>query len=103
MAETESPWGQLSGQVLLGTEAFVQRARERLGGRGDIREIPRTQRHVGRPLLEELLPADSKRPKDERNRLIRQAHGKYGYTLKEISQRLGVHYTTVSKVVNQEN
>jgi len=34
--------------------------------------------------------------KGERNRLIRLVHGKHGYTLKEISQALGIHYTTVS-------
>jgi uncharacterized protein YerC len=38
--------------------------------------------------------------KAERNRLIRLTHGKHGYTLKEISQVLGIHYTTVSKVIN---
>jgi len=29
------------------------------------------------------------------------AHLKYGYTLSEIGGHLGLHYTTVSKVVNQ--
>jgi REP-associated tyrosine transposase len=35
--------------------------------------------------------------------LIRHAHGKHGYTLKEIAQALGVHYTTISKVINRNN
>ncbi len=100
MTLSESPWEKLSGQVLLGSEGFVNRVRELLGGKQDVPEIPRVQRFVGRPLLEELFPSAVMRSKQERNRLICLAHGNYGYTLKEISQVLGVHYTTVSKVIN---
>jgi hypothetical protein len=31
---------------------------------------------------------------------MRLAHLEYGYTLAEIGQHLGLHYTTVSKVVS---
>lgn len=96
----ESPWEKLSGQIILGTEAFVQRAKELLSGRADIPEIPRKQRHVGRPSLDELFPPGTVTQKQVRNRLIRLAHGKHGYTLKAISQALGLHYTTISKVIN---
>jgi hypothetical protein len=102
MHDSESPWGKLSGQILLGTEEFVQGAKERLGGKVDIPEIPRRQRHVGRPALTELFPLGTEMQKPERNRLIRLAHAMYGYTLKELSQALGVHYTTISKVINSE-
>lgn len=100
MSVNESPWEKLTGQILLGTEAFVQQARGLLGEKGDIAEITRIQRHVGRPQLDELFSPGSTLAKTERNRMIRLAHGKHGYTLKEISQALGVHYTTVSKVIN---
>jgi AraC-like DNA-binding protein len=39
--------------------------------------------------------------RDERNKIIRRAHIEHSYTLKEIGDYLGLHYTTVSKVVNQ--
>lgn len=103
MDTVESPWEKLSGQILLGTETFVQQAKELLGGREDFPEIPRQQRHVGRPRLNELFPPETVTRKQERNRLIRLAHGKHGYTLKEISEALGVHYTTISKVINSDN
>jgi putative transposase len=99
---TESPWVKLSGQILLGTEAFIQQAKELLGGREDIPEIPRKQRHVGRPSLDELFSRGTVIQKQERNRLILLANSKHGYTLKEISQALDVHYTTISKVINSE-
>lgn len=98
----DSPWEKLSGQILLGTEAFVQRAKERLGGKVDILEIPRRQRHVGRPALAELFPPGTAMQKQVRDRLARLAHETHGYTLKELSQALGVHYTTVSKIINSE-
>ena len=96
----ESPWQKLSGQILLGTDAFVQRAREFLGGKVDIPEIPRKQRHLGRPALTEIFPPGTIMQKQVRNRLARLAHETYGYTLKELSRALGVHYTTISKVIN---
>lgn len=102
MGQQESPWEKLCGQVILGTELFVEQVRERLGGKEEIHEIPRHQRHAGRPALDLLFPSGEKRAKGERNRLIQIAHGQHGYTLTEISRALGIHYTTVSKVINAE-
>jgi len=102
MSIIESPWEKLAGQILLGTEAFVQKARGLLGDKDNLAEIPRIQRHVGRPPLDELFSPAISLTKGERNRLIHLAHGKHGYTLKEISQALGIHYTTVSKVINRQ-
>ncbi len=102
MAIVESPWKKLSGQIILGTETFIQQTKEMIGGREELQEIPRKQRHVGRPDITEIFPPEKYTSKQERNRLIRHAHGNHGYTLKEIAQALGVHYTTISKVINCE-
>jgi hypothetical protein len=102
IGQRESPWEKLSGQILLGTEAFIQQAKELLIGKEELSEIPRTQRPIGRPLLEELFISGTVITKQERDRLICCAHGKHGYTQKEIAQAIGVHYTTISKVVNRE-
>jgi putative transposase len=37
--------------------------------------------------------------KNERNKRIQIAHIKYGYTLKEIADYLGIHYSTVSRAI----
>jgi REP element-mobilizing transposase RayT len=100
MTVSETPWDKLSAQIILGTEGFIQQAKEMIGGREEIPEIPRTQRHVGRPVVTDIFPAETKMTKQERNHLIRHAYGAHGYTLKEIAQALGVHYTTISKVIN---
>ena len=103
MGLRESPWEKLCGQVILGTELFVEQVRAKIGGRETVGEIPRQQRHAGRPLLAALFPAGSRLPRQERNRLIRIAHGQHGYSLTEIARELEIHYTTVSKVINSEN
>ena len=62
--------------------------------------MPRAQRFVHRPPVEELFRGVQSQPKAARNRLIRQAYGQYGYTLAALAQAMGLHYTTVSKIVN---
>ena len=88
----------------MGTETFLENLKGLLYEKEDIAEIPRIQRHAGRPRLSEVFSvAEAALPKAERNRLIHEAHIKHGYTLKEISDVLGVHYTTISKVLNRKN
>lgn len=99
---SDSPWERLTGQIVLGTEAFLTGMKERLYGKESITEIPRIQRHLSRPLLTDLFPCDVHRTKDERNSLIHDANVVFGYSLKEISDAIGLHYTTISKVLNQK-
>ena len=92
-----SPWNELQGQILLGEETFIERYRKLLHGKEQIKEIPRIQRYLNRPKLADLLGKGDK--KKDRNRNIYAAHVRYGYRLNEISEYLGIHYTTVSKVL----
>jgi plasmid maintenance system antidote protein VapI len=100
MTASESPWEKLSGQIILGTKGFIQQAKELIGGREEIPEILRMQRHVGRPAIADIIHTETKITNQESNRLIRHAYAAHGYTLKELAQALGVHYTTISKVIN---
>lgn len=99
MAAKEAPWEKLKGQVILGSELFVERVRDFLGGKEQLTEIPRLQRMVGRPALEVQFAAGKQSTKSERNAAIIEAHVKHGYTLKEIAEHLDIHYTTVSKAI----
>lgn len=92
-------WEKLKGQIILGSDMFVERVREYLAGKDEIPEIPRLQRLAGRPALEVLFPVNVRASKGERNLAIYKAHVRHGYTLKEIACHLGIHYTTVSKVI----
>jgi putative transposase len=98
---SESPWEKLRGQILLGSERFVAKMRPVLTTKADLKEIPRVQRFVSRPSLATTLACGTRYGKPRRDRAIKVAHLKHGYTLSEIGSHLGLHYTTVSKVINQ--
>ena len=92
-----SPWEDLKGQVLLGSDAFVEKIRPQLKAAEVVAEVPRRQRQLHRPALKKLLAeTDSK---EARNRVIARAYLEHGYTLTEIGQEVGLHYATVSRII----
>jgi hypothetical protein len=97
-----SPWDKLRGQILLGDETFVLGLKPYIKRVQAVREIPREQRFAGRPMLEEFLKDAQRQSKVIRNRMILEAHLRYGCTLVEIGKAIGLHYTTVSRIVNQK-
>lgn len=99
---TDTPWEKLTGEVVLGTEAFIAGIKELLLGKDGVVEIPRKQRYLNRPPLTDLFAPEVHQTKDARNRLIHNANVEFGYSLKEISDALGLHYTTVSKILSSE-
>jgi len=99
----QKPWHKLQGQILLGGERFQIKMRDHLRRGAGNSENPKVQRQIGRPLLSELLPRATFKDKPRRNEAIRRAHLECGYTLKEIAEIIGIHYTTVSKVLSRED
>ena len=90
-------WDHLKGQVLLGSEAFVQTMQEELeaAAKHTVKEIPRLQR---RALARSL---DFYRDTFEDAKSGRAAAYATGdYTLQAIADAFGVHYATVSRAVN---
>lgn len=93
------PWAQVRGQVLLGSDAFAERFRTLLSQRAISREVPRAGRLAGRPTLETMLPRNDLSPLTRRNAAIADACLVHGYTLAEIARHVGLHYSTVSRIV----
>lgn len=95
----DSPWDSLRGQIYLGSEMFIKNLAEReppdqekAPAKGSaLTEVPRFQRNLHRPELEEIF---SGRAEEE---AIALAYRQHGYTMREIAQYLGVHYSTVSR------
>lgn len=98
--EAESPWKRLVGQCLLGEEPFLERLLPYLKEKADLTEIPRVQRFAVRPPLYSLLPRV--RSKSKRDRAIAMAHMHHGYSQQEIATHVGLHYSTVSRIVQRE-
>ena len=62
-------------------------------------EVPKRQRLVFRPSLDELLSSEIKGNRERRNQVIREAYLEYGYSMPEIAKHLGLHYATVGRII----
>jgi putative transposase len=93
-----SPWSDLRGQVLLGSDAFAERLRPLLASRTSLAEVPRQDRFAARPDLDVLLAPCRTEDRALRNAAIVEAHAKHGYTSAQIARHLGLHYSTISRI-----
>lgn len=91
-----SPWEGLKNQVFLGSEEFVEKTRSRLESDMDLSEIPSAQRRK-RP---KSLVAYAKEHHD-RDTAIAEAYASGGYSMKEIGQHFGIHYSRVSRIIKK--
>ena len=89
-----SPWLLLHNQVYLGSEAFVEKAQAHIDREKELSEIPASQR---RPMPRPLDYYEQHNP--TRNYAIIEAYRSGGYTLKQIGDHFGLHYSTVSGIV----
>ncbi len=88
--------------MVLGRAEFVETLKPLLAGKAAVQEIPRMQRWVARPTLEEIAPARGGATKAKRDRAIWKAHVQYGCSLAAVGKHLGLHYTTISKIVQRQ-
>lgn len=91
----DGPWGDLHGQIYLGDEQFLEAMQERLEQISDNIEIPQAQR---RP---KAKPLGYYEKLGTRNEAMRAAFASGAYTLQAIAAHFGVHYSTVSRAVNE--
>ena len=94
----ESPLKAVRGQLFLGQDNFIDKIKHLMSGKENLKEITRKQRYVTRPALNEILKYQDKKSKDQ---AMYKAHLQYGYTLKDITEYIGVHYTTVSRAIKR--
>jgi hypothetical protein len=98
----ESPWETLKGQIFLGTEEFIGQLRELLNEKKDMKELPKLQRHVARPSLSDLIKTKKGKERKTEGKAIYAAYVRYGYSMKEIAEYLGLHYATISRAIKRE-
>jgi putative transposase len=91
-----SPWEKLRNQVYLGSEAFVEKLQSRLDAGMDLREIPIQQR---RPPPKPLHSYSTNG--QNRNAAIAAAYASGGYSMKEIGDHFGLHYSYISRIVKR--
>ena len=98
----EPIWSNLKGQIFLGEDTFVEKFMDYLKGHEGIREIPKRQRYINRPSLDRLFERDALRNKQKRDKKIAEATERYGYSQKEVADYLGMHYSTISRLIRKE-
>jgi putative transposase len=100
-SKDDSPWKDLKGQILLGTGEFVCELRDLLKRKEKVEEVPRVQRLAARPSLGEIFRKEEQGHGARRDEVIYAAYVRYGYTLKEMAEHLGVHYATISRAIKR--
>ncbi|MFT5084509.1 MAG: putative transposase [Lentisphaeria bacterium] len=89
-----SPWSLLRNQVYLGSEGLVDKMQSLIDGDKDLSEIPASQRRPAPKSLDEY-----KETNQDRNSAIYEAYRSGGYTLNEIAEYHGLHYSTISGII----
>lgn len=90
---------KLRWKTILGSEQFLEKLKPLLRKEMPFKEIPRKERLVARPSLEELFAGVENRA--ARNEKIYQAVWDWEYSLREVADYLGLHYSTVSVLVKR--
>lgn len=90
-----TPWRNISNQVFLGSDDFVNEHLALLKVQeGDLSEVPQKQRRVQVQTLDKYVEQY-----DKRDDAIKAAYISGGYTLKQVGDYFQLHYSRVSKIV----
>ena len=95
-------WRNVKAQSLLGEEEFIERLQYYIKGYEEIKDIPKNQRFIGRPDLKLIFNVSVLNNRRERNKLIIKAVEKYGYSQREIADFIGMHFASISRLVNRK-
>ena len=87
-------WEHVQNQIFLGSEAYVASLQRSIDTDVPLQEIPAIQR---RP-----QPLAQVAQEHERDEAIFHAYVSGGYSLKEIGDHFGLHYSRVSRIVKQQ-
>lgn len=91
-----SPWKKLRNQVFLGDDEFVERMLKHLDDEQELTEIPSTQRRIMAKTL-----TDYEAEASSRDIAIINAVASNGYSMKEIGDYFGLHYSRISRIAGR--
>ncbi len=94
-----SPFDEVAEGCILGSEQFIHAVWERHSESEEMKEVPRSERMIGRPSLRDLF--DDTEGREERDQTIRLAVERCGYPAAEVARHLGLHYSLISKILNR--
>lgn len=91
------PWEKLKNQIFLGSDEFVANLQHTLDANASFREIPVAQRRPPPKPLTRIAETHG------RGEAIFKAYASGGYSLKEIGNYFGLHYSRVSRIANSND
>jgi len=91
-----SPWEDLRNQIFLGDEQFVERMLGLVDAEKNLSEVPKAQRSSKQKSLDDFV-----RQSSSRNDAIASAYRSGYYTLAQIGDYFGLHYSTVGGIVKK--
>lgn len=95
-------WEDLRSQILLGEEDFVEQFKDAAKGSEALTEIPRDQRFLQRPDLQQLFSGIDKDNKRLRNTVVIEAIEVHGYSQKNVADHLELHYSTINRILGSK-
>jgi len=95
-------WDEIKAQSILGERDFVDGLIDFVRGYVEVKEISKSQRYLCRPGLTEIFK-DTRGERRKRDRGIAEAIERWGYSGREVANHLGLHYSTVSRLINKED
>lgn len=91
-----SPWGYLKSQIYLGDEEFIEKMQCLIVGDKELSEIPSGQRRAAPKALAYYESSGV-----DRNDAIAKAYASGGYSMKEIGDYFGLHYSRISRIIGE--
>jgi hypothetical protein len=98
----ESIWNRVRARSVLGEEDFVKSLGEYIKGKKQIPEIAKSQRFMNKPPLGEIFTPAIIGDKRKRDKNIGRAVFEHGYTQREVADHLGMHFTSVSRIMREK-
>ena len=95
-----SLWNDVKGGVLLGSDGFTEEMRPLFRDAALSKEISRAERLISKPSLANLLQG-TEVDRALRNERIYDAVRIHDYTLFQLQEFLGLHYSTISRIVKR--
>lgn len=86
---------------IIGSKEFIDSMKLYIDGKRNNKEISRKDRFIDRPKIIDYFKGINE--KAERNKCIYDVHIKYGYSLTEIGKSLGLHYSSISKIISKKH
>mgnify|MGYP000241010582 CR=1 FL=1 len=89
-------WGELKQQIYIGSDQFVESMLKKVAeDKKGVEDVPLMQHRMLPKTLEKYSEQSN-----SRNEAIRVAFNSGGYTMKQIGSYFGLHYTSVSRIIN---